>query len=224
MCKTLAWLLSTKTEQEHPHRVKQRACLGMSRGDLGQVRDPRVSSCQGSRMVQADATTQMAHLGKRPKKLQAWAGYEGSLVVPGLGLALSHLPLAGDSPHRALQMVRGIPGSSLPAHALAGRRNWTRYVILSGERVVQREQVTCPRSHSRQVAEQTCLCHLSHLDTRVPCFPAGTGSGVKGYRWRGQSVPLSARGLWPGHLPRWASGSSPIHNGLHHPALTWVAG
>lgn len=126
--------------------------------------------------------------------------------------APSHLPLAGDSPPRALQMVRGIPSSSLPAHALAGRQTWAPYVILRGECVVQREQMTCPRSHSRQVEEQTFLYHLSHLDTKVPCFPAGPGSGVTGHRWRGRSVPLSAGGLWPGHLPCWASGSSPIHN------------
>lgn len=97
---------------------------------MGQVRDPRVSSCQGSRIVQADATTQMVQLGQRPKKLQAWAGHEGSLVVPGSSLAPSHLPLAGDNPLRTLQMVRGIPSSSLPAHILAARWTWDCYVIL----------------------------------------------------------------------------------------------
>jgi hypothetical protein len=102
-------------------------------GDLGQVRDPRVSSCRDSRKIQADVTTQMAQLGQRPKKLQAWAGHEESLVAPGSSLAPSHLPLAGDNPRRALQMVRGFPRSSLPEHALAERQSWHSSVLLRKE-------------------------------------------------------------------------------------------
>lgn len=103
------------------------------------MRDPRVSSCQGIRKIQDDATTQMAQLGQRPKKLQAWAGHEGSLVVPGPSLAPSHLLPAGDNPHRALQMVRGPPVASLSAHALAERQTWDHCVILREENIQVRE-------------------------------------------------------------------------------------
>lgn len=103
------------------------------------MRDLSVSSCQGSRKIQADATTQMAQLGQRPKKLQAWAGREGSLVVPGSSLAPSHMPPAGDNPCRALQMVRGFPRAPFPAHALAERQSWHHYVILRNKNMKFRE-------------------------------------------------------------------------------------
>lgn len=130
---------NNNNNHHHPSKRSRGSAQPWVWGDLGQVRDPRVSSCQGRRKVQADATTQMAQLGQRPKKLQAWAGHKGSLVVPGSRLAPSHLPPAGDNPHRAGQMVRGFPRSSFPAHALAERQPWHRYVILRKENMEFRE-------------------------------------------------------------------------------------
>lgn len=140
MRKTLGLIPSTENTPT-PTEGSRESALQWLWEDWGQMRDPRVSSYQGSRKIQADATTQMAQLGQRPRKLQAWAGHEWSLVV----LAQAwHLPIcpAGDSPRRALQMVRGFPRSSLPAlpaHALAERQTWHCSVFLRNENMKFRE-------------------------------------------------------------------------------------
>lgn len=142
MRKTLGLILSIEKSNNTP--TPQRGAEGLSAQQWGGGFGPSERSISGSlptgqQKIQADATTQMAQIGQRPKKLQAWAGHEGSLVVPGSSLAPSHLSPAGDNPRRALQMVRGFPRSSFPAHASAERQSWHRYVILRNETIKFRE-------------------------------------------------------------------------------------
>lgn len=73
--------------------------------------------------------------------------------------------LGSDTPPRALQSVKSLPNSALAGRSLTERQSWDYDLILRKEHEAQRGDVNCPRSHSRLVAEQAFLCHLSQLGT-----------------------------------------------------------
>lgn len=86
--------------------------------------------------------------------------------------------------------------------------------------------MTCPRSHGRQVAEQTFLCRLPHPCTKVPCFPAGIGSGVKEHRWS-RECGFVCWGTLEGSPALLGLRLSQVYtmiSELYNPALTWVVG